>query len=115
MKKATLVFFTGFAFVILIARMLGWVLHYSKTVDHLLDVAMFTFIGIAYLLMAVVWNKGLLRILLLMCGVFLIVFNFIERNTIVEIVSIHCLLIPMLIARFSKDKVGNGSIYADEE
>lgn len=115
MKKAALVFFTGFAFIILIARMLGWVLHYSKTTDHLLDVAMFTFIGIAYLVMAVVWNKGLLRLLLFMCGVFLVMFNFIERNTVIEIASICCLLIPMVIARFSKDKSGNAGICADEE
>lgn len=115
MKKAALTFFTGVAFIILITRMLGWVLHYSKTVDQLLDIAIFSFIGIAYLVMGIVWNKGLLRVLIFLCGIFLIAINFIERSTIIEIVAIFCLLIPMLIARVSKDKAGNASIYADEE
>lgn len=102
MKKTLHLVFTILIFAVLLGRMLGWVLHLNEEADKILNMGMFTLIGIAYLVMGFVWDNKLLQFIILICGVFLIGMNFLENNTILNIMGIVCILTPMIIARFDK-------------
>ena len=110
MKKTLYTIFTGLIFVILIGRMLGWVLHFSEAVNNVLNIVMFSLIGITYIVMAVVWDNRLVKILMFICGVFMIAINFFESNSTLNIIGIACMLTPMLIARFSNEKDSKATI-----
>lgn len=99
--------FTAFKILIalvLIGKILNWFLNFSQETNQQLNMAMFSLIGIAYVVMSYSWNQQLLRIGIMSCGLFLIVMNFFPATTPLEIVGIVCILAPMLIARFYKEK-----------
>ena len=89
--------------LVLFAKVLNWILHFSDETNSLLNMAMFTLIGIAYLVMGNVWDTMLARIIITTCGLFLIAMNFVESSIWFNIFRIVCILTPMLIARFSKE------------
>jgi len=102
MRKTLHTIFTVLIFAVLLGRVLGWVINLDDDIDRILNSAMFTLIGIAYILMGFIWEKKLLQIIILTCGVFLIGMNFLETNTIFDIIGIVCILTPMIIARLDK-------------
>ncbi len=65
---------------------------------------MFSLIGVAYVVVGFAWNNKFTKIIFITCGLFLIAMNFIEKNTILTIIGIICMLTPMLIGRFYKEK-----------
>ncbi len=110
MKNA---FFTAFKFLIalvLIEKILNWFLKFSNETSQVLNIIMFSLIGIAYIAVGYVWNNKLLKTVILTCGVFLITMNFFDDNLILEIVRIVCILTPMLVARFNKVKNGENRL-----
>lgn len=99
--------FTAFKILIalvLIGKILNWFLNFSQETNQQLNMAMFSLIGIAYVVMSYSWNQQLIRIGIISCGLFLIAMNFFPATTPLEIVGIICILAPMLIARFYKEK-----------
>ena len=102
MKRTVHTIFTILIFAILIARILGWFINFDNDVDKTLNRAMFTLIGIAYIVMGFIWDNKLLQFVILTCGVLLIVFNFLESNIMLNIIGIVCILTPMIIARLDK-------------
>ena len=64
---------------------------------------MFSTIGIIYILIAIKWDTIWFKILLTVCGAYLIAVNFLTDHTALSLLAAACLLTPMLIIRFSKD------------
>lgn len=61
---------------------------------------MFTLIGITYLVGGFIWDNKLTNVIFLICGVYLIVMNFINDFEISKsIIGIVCLMTPIIIAR----------------
>lgn len=64
---------------------------------------MFTLIGISYLIFSFSLENKLNKITLAVCGLFLILYNFLPENNYVTISGIFAIIIPMLIGKFSKE------------
>src|SRR5688500_11404994 len=99
MKKALYTTFTILIFLVLGAKVLNWILNFSDETNQVLNTAMFTLIGIAYLVMGYVWDGLLLKVIITVCGLFLIARNFIGSNVTLDILVVVCIITPMLIAR----------------
>jgi hypothetical protein len=104
MKKTLNAVFTVLIFAVLIGKVLNWFLHFSDDTNRILNTAMFTLIGISYIVMGYVWDKMLFKVIMIACGVFLIARNFLGSNLVFDIMGIVCILVPMLIARFATKK-----------
>ena len=102
MKKTLHTIFTILIFAVLLGRMLSWVLNLNEDIDRMLNIGMFTLIGIAYIVMGFIWDNKILQLIILTCGVLLIVMNFLENNTLLNIIGIVCILTPMIIARMDE-------------
>uniref|UniRef100_UPI00404796C4 hypothetical protein n=1 Tax=Flavobacterium sp. TaxID=239 RepID=UPI00404796C4 len=90
--------------IVLIGKISNWFLNYSDETNQILNVGMFTLIGIAYLVGGFVWDKKLINIIFLVCGIYLIAMNFIGDFGLKSIIGIICILTPMLIPRLSPEE-----------
>ena len=93
--------------IILIGKISNWFLNYSDFVNHMLNTAMFSLIGTAYIYVGINWDRTLFKLILITCGMYLIIMNLFSMTTIISIIGILCMLIPMLIARFSSVETNN--------
>lgn len=98
-----------FLSVILIGKTSNFFLHYSAETNKILNTAMFTLIGIAYLVFAFAWKKKLLNLIFIVCGLYLIGMNFIDDFELKSIIGIVCILLPMLITRFLSNEINKYS------
>jgi hypothetical protein len=73
-------------------------------VNRVIHGVMFTLIGLAYLVMAYAWAPAFPRLVIFLCGLLLLVLTFLDKNTWSDITRIGCIVVPMLIARFQKEK-----------
>ena len=112
MKNALFTAFKILIFLVLIGKVLNWFLNFNDETNLVLNTAMFTLIGIAYIVMGYVWDNKFLKLIISTCGVFLITMNFFSNNLTLEIIGIICILTPMFIARFYKGK--NGAMNVSE-
>lgn len=100
MKKSLFLIFRVLIAVILIGKISDWFLNYSDETNQVLNAGMFTLIGIAYLVGGFIWQKKLINIIFLICGIYLITMNFIDDFALRSIIGIVCIVTPMLIIRF---------------
>lgn len=89
--------------ILIAANISDWFFNYSSETNHVLNSAMFTLIGIAYLTFSWGIEKTVLKIIIGTCGIYLIAMNFLSDNTWVSIIGIVCLLVPMIIGKFLPD------------
>lgn len=89
--------------------MLNWFLDFSYKTNFILNTFMFSLIGIAYIVVGYVWDHKVYKVLMMLCGSFLIVMNFLPGDLIVNIIGIACIITPLLIARFTDKKSGLAS------
>ncbi len=61
---------------------------------------MFSLIGIAYLTISWVFDKTILKTVFAICGIYLIIMNFITDSSWSSIIGIVCLVIPIIIGKF---------------
>lgn len=104
MKNILLKAFRFLILIILIGKISNWFLHYSDETNQMLNAGMFTLIGIGYLMGGFIWKKKLTNIIFLVCGVYLIVMNFINDFSLNSIIGIICIVTPLLIVRFSPEE-----------
>ncbi|KIA82574.1 hypothetical protein OA84_10460 [Kaistella solincola] len=64
---------------------------------------MFIVIGIAFMIFSYALSNKLNKSIVFLCGVYLIVMNFLPDNEVISIIGIICLVVPMLIGRFSRE------------
>jgi hypothetical protein len=103
-KNAFFLIFKVLIALVLIGKILNWFLNFSDETNKALNVAMFSLIGIAYLVMGYVWDNKLTKTIIITCGAFLIAMNFFGKSVALDIIGIFCILTPLLIARFYKEK-----------
>lgn len=101
MKAATVIFMIALM-VVLALKIVNIFSHFDDAMNRALNIAMFSLIGIAYIAMGAKWDKGLLKYILIVSGVYLVGMNFFEPGTALSVVGIACILVPMLIVRFGK-------------
>lgn len=101
MKKILFVIFKVLIVIILIGKISNWFLNYSDKTNEILNASMFILIGIAYFVGGFIWEKKLMNIIFLTCGIYLIVMNFFGDFALKSIIGIVCILTPLLIVRFS--------------
>lgn len=104
MKRMFYIVFSTLIGLVLTATVLDWLFHFSEPVNRVVQIVMFSLIGIAYLVMAYAWAPVFPRLLIFGCGVLLIVLTLLDNSTWSDITRIGCILVPMLIARFQKEK-----------
>ena len=86
--------------IILIGKISNWFLDYSDETNHILNVTMFCLIGIAYLAFSWAFDKILLKLVFAICGIYVILMNFIPDYSWNLIIGFVCILTPMIIGRF---------------
>lgn len=106
MKNTLFTAFRNLIVLVLIGKVLNWFLDFSAVTNQILNITMFTLIGIAYIVMGYVWDNKFKKIVITTCGVLLIAINFFDNTVALDIIGIVCILIPMLIARFYKGEDG---------
>lgn len=104
MKNVLLTVFKISILLVLAGKILNWLLNFSDATNQLLNIVMFSIIGISYTVMGFYWHHKLTKIVITTCGLFLIAMNFFPGSTLLQIVGIVCILTPMLIARFHKEE-----------
>jgi hypothetical protein len=90
--------------IVLVGKMSNWFLNYSDETNQILNAAMFTLIGIKYLVVGFILDKKLKNVIFIVCGVYLIGMNFIGDFGMKSIIGIVCIITPILIARFSPEE-----------
>ncbi len=113
MKNKLFILFRILLIVVLVGKILNWFLKFDTGTNQILNTAMFCLIGIAYIVMGFVWDKKSVQVLMVFCGIFLIVMNFVPGRTWISIVGILCILVPMIIARFQKKEKESSEIILD--
>ena len=101
MKKTLFIIFRVLIAILLIGKISNWFLNYSDETNRILNIGMFTLIGIAYVVGGFIWDRKLTNMIFLACGIYLIVMNFIGNFELKSVIGFLCILIPLVIARFS--------------
>ena len=86
--------------IVLVGKISNWFLNYSDETNKILNTAMFCLLGIAYLAFSWAFDKTILKFVLAICGIYLIIMNFITDFSWNSIIGIVCILTPMIIGRF---------------
>jgi len=86
--------------IILIGRVSNWFLNFSEETNQILNTGMYTLLGIAYIVDGFVRNNKLRKVILILCGAYLIGMNFVGDFDIKSIIGTICLIIPMVIGLF---------------
>jgi hypothetical protein len=97
MRKLFYLAFTLIISAILFGKVLHWIFDFSREVNQLLNVALFAFIGLAYVLVGISWDHHLSRYMITICGASLIIMNFWTHGVLPD------LLIPLFVALFAKE------------
>ena len=110
MKKILHKIFLTLLGIILIGKISNWFLNYSDETNQILNIGMFTIIGISFLFMGFTLKKKLLNIMYIVCGTYLIGMNFIGNFQLKSIIGIICILAPILVAKLSPEESDNKAV-----
>jgi hypothetical protein len=89
--------------LVLFFRVLSWIIDFNEVFNRVINIAMFSLIGIAYLVMGRTFENKLIKIVSILSGLFLIGMNFFKQTDTIAVIGIVCIVTPMLIVRFSKE------------
>lgn len=103
MKKRAIQAFQISVIIVLAAKLLGWIFDFSPSLDSAINLIMFSLIGIAYLFVGFKWSGAVQKWIILVCGGYLIIMNFLPQSMAIHLIGIACLLTPLFIARISAD------------
>jgi hypothetical protein len=96
--------------IVLFGKLLGIVLNFSNGINQILNIAMFSLIGISYVVIGYIWDDKISKTLFITCGLYLIIMNFFQSMVVLNILSIVCILTPMLLSYFNMRKQRDMSI-----
>lgn len=102
MKNTLLKIFGVCVALVLIAKMSHWIFKYDEKTVHIINLAMFSLIGIYYVIVSLTLDETRFKLLFVCCGLYLIVMNFLDEMTILSIIGIICILAPMLVGKYAK-------------
>ncbi|MBN9350242.1 MAG: hypothetical protein J0H55_06125 [Chitinophagaceae bacterium] len=88
---------------VLVAKILNWIFYFGNQINLIINTTMFCLIGIAFIASSFVWQKKLVKIILFLCGAYLIVMNFFAKDILLNWPALISILTPSIIYRFSKE------------
>ncbi|WP_187478006.1 hypothetical protein [Amniculibacterium sp. G2-70] len=80
-----------------------WFIDYSDETKNSIASAMFVVIGICYLSNTTKYSKNWMKILGFLSGIFVIVFKFLDQNTMVFILAFTSLITPFVLNKIDKN------------
>jgi hypothetical protein len=101
MKTKLFLLFRIAIFLILGLKVLNLFLHFGDRTNQLINVSMFSLIGISYAVVGFNWEPFWQRVVFIACGLYLLAMAYFSGNVYLNLVGILCILTPVLIARFS--------------
>lgn len=102
-KNKLLLVFRVLIVIVLACEILNWFLNFGDTTNYILNATMFSLIGIAFIVAGIHWDNKVIKLIMVLCGFFLLICNFLPENIAFEIIGIACIIVPMVISRFSKE------------
>jgi len=91
----------------LIIIIIGEILDLDTRTDFILKTAMLGIIGISYILAGFKEKMSLNKIIVILCGIFLVTKSFIGQNGLLTFISILCIVIPVYLKYQSKNNIEN--------
>lgn len=89
----------------LIIIIIGEMLDLDAKTDFILKSAMLGIIGISYFLAGFNEKKNLNKMIFMICGIFLLLKNFIGQNGLLTFLSIICVIIPIYLKYQSEKNI----------
>lgn len=86
--------------IVLVGKISNWFLDFNDQTNQILNTAMFCLIGIAYLTFSWAFDKFMLKAIFFVCGIYLILMNFISEFEWSSIIGVFCIITPMIIGKF---------------
>ena len=99
--------------VVLVGQFSNWIFDYNDDTIQVLNTAMFSLIGVAYLVFSWFFNKKLLNLILAVCGTYLIVMTFFSNSILTWTLAIISILTPMILGKFLPEEADNEDRLAD--
>ena len=78
-KKNAPLIYRILIWIVLIGKISNWFLKYNDETNKIINTSMFCLIGVAYLAFAWAFDKTILKLILAICGIYLILMNFFVR------------------------------------
>lgn len=103
MKNYSFKLFKITALLIFGAKFSSWIFNYSVATNYIIDFTMFSFIGICYLIFGYFLENKLNKMIVILSGLYLIVWKFLPENNYLLKVVILAIVLPTLIGKFSKE------------
>jgi hypothetical protein len=103
MKDIRFKLISGIAIAILLAKLFGAVFNFSPESIKLINSIMFIYIGAVILLFAYAITNKLYKIILVLGGIYIIVYSFLPKETLYSIPAIIAIIGAMLIGKYSKE------------
>lgn len=86
--------------VVIVGKIASRFLNLSDDINTLFTTALFSLIGLTYLVFSWAFNTRWLKLVFALCGIYLIVMNFIPKFSWSSIIGIICIVTPMIIGQF---------------
>lgn len=102
MKKILLKIFPILFLIVVAVKISSWFFDYGVLGNKIINTVMFSVIGIYYILLGISVEKKLVMALFLVCGLYLVIMNFLPANLTINIIGIICVMVPLLFEKFSK-------------
>lgn len=100
MKKTLYTIYFILIALVLPAKVANWFLDLNRELTNLISTVMFCLIGLGYIFMNQhTFDQKWPKILTMVCGSYIILMNFINKNTFLTIVGIICIVSPLILAR----------------
>jgi len=103
LKTKSILIFKILLIIVLAGKICNWFLNYSEELNQILNTAMFCLIGISYLAFFWAFEKIIIKAIFLICGIYLILMNFMPAFGWSSILGIICIITPMILSRFYQE------------
>ena len=103
-KRILLIVFKILWAIILLGKILNWFLNFNDQTNEILNTAMFCGIGIFYLAAAWAFERPLIKIIIALCGAYLIIMNFLAEFPWKSIIGIIGIVVPMVFGNFISEE-----------
>lgn len=85
--------------IILLAKISNWFLNYDNSVNDIINNTMFALIGLNYFVYAWALDKWWLKLIVFLCGVYLLSMSFLNDFSLNSLFAIISIVVPMIIAK----------------
>ena len=100
MKRSVYIVFLIALGIILLGKILNWFIEFSPVIESVLNVSMFSLVGLLYLAFAWAMDNKLTKLLFFLGGTFLLIYPWIDDpNDILGILAVLIVVLPLLLGK----------------